>query len=123
MDDEGTVGFGLDADKRLIRSVVSNAGHCLAAGIIDDEKVPRVVRRLFASDMFSGWGIRTLSSRNPAYNPQAYHLGSVWSVENGTILLGLRRFGFDERVLQLARALVDLTRIRDDRVIPEAVGG
>ena len=123
MDEEGTVGFGLDADKRLIRSVVSNAGHCLAAAIIDDEKVPRIVRRLFEADMFSGWGIRTLSSKNPAYNPQAYHLGSVWSVENGTILLGLRRFGFDERVIELSRALIDLTQMWDDRLIPEAVGG
>lgn len=123
MDEEGIVGFGLDSEKRLIRSVVSNAGHCLAAAIIDDEKVPRVVRRLFEADMFSGWGIRTLSSKNPAYNPQAYHLGSVWSVENGTILLGLRRFGFDERVMELSRALIDLTRIWGDQLVPEAVGG
>lgn len=123
MEDEGTVGFGLDSEKRLIRSVVSNSGHCLTAGIIDSGRTPRVVRRLFEADMFSGWGIRTLSSKNPAYNPQSYHLGSVWSVENGTILLGLRRFGFDERVHQLARALTDLTCIWDDRLVPEAVGG
>lgn len=123
MDDEGTVGFGLDADKRLIRSVVSNAGHCLTAGIIDDDRLPRVVRRLFQPDLFSGWGIRTLSTRNPAFNPQAYHLGSVWAVENGTILFGLRRFGFDERATELARALYDLARLWDDGMIPEAVGG
>ena len=123
VDEEGVPGFGLDSDKRLIRSVVSNAGHCLTTGIIEDEKLPRVVRRLFQPDMFSGWGIRTLSSNNPAYNPQAYHLGSVWSVENGTILFGLRRFGFDDRTLELARALYDLARVWGDGLIPEAVGG
>jgi hypothetical protein len=44
-------------------------------------------------------------------------------VENGTILFGLRRFGFDDRALELARALYDLTRLWDDGMVPEAVGG
>jgi glycogen debranching enzyme len=123
VEEEGVPGFGLDSEKRLIKSVVSNAGHCLTTGIIEDEKLPRVVRRLFQPDMFSGWGIRTLSAKNPAYNPQSYHLGSVWAVENGTILFGLRRFGFDDRAIELARALYDLARIWDDGFIPEAVGG
>ena len=123
VEEEGVPAMGLDSEKRLIKSVVSNAGHCLATGIIEDEKLPRVVRRLFQPDMFSGWGIRTLSSKNPAYNPQAYHLGSVWAVENGTILFGLRRFGFDDRMLELARALYDLARIWSDGIVPEAVGG
>ena len=123
VEEEGVPAMGLDSEKRLIRSVVSNAGHCLATGIIEDAKLPRVVRRLFQPDMFSGWGIRTLSSENPAYNPQAYHLGSVWAVENGTILFGLRRFGFDDRVLELARALYDLARIWSNGLVPEAVGG
>jgi glycogen debranching enzyme len=123
VEEEGVPGFGLDAEKRLIRTVVSNAGHCLTSGIVEDEKLPRVVRRLFQPDMFSGWGIRTLSAKNPAYNPQAYHLGSVWAVENGTILFGLRRFGFDDRAIELARALYDLAMVWDDGLIPEAAGG
>jgi glycogen debranching enzyme len=123
VEEEGVPGMGLDSEKRLIKSVASNAGHCLVTGIVEDEKLPRVVRRLFQPDMFSGWGIRTLSSKNPAYNPQAYHLGSVWAVENGTILFGLRRFGFDDRALELARALYDLARIWSDGLVPEAVGG
>ncbi len=123
LEDEGFVAFGLDAQKKPIRSIASNAGHCLASGIIDRDRMPRVVRRLFEPDMFSGWGIRTLSSRNPAYNPLSYHLGSVWTVENGTILFGLRRFGFDDRFEQLARALYDLALLWDGARIPECVGG
>jgi glycogen debranching enzyme len=123
VEEEGIVGLGLDPQKRLIKTVASNAGQCMTTGIIEDERLPRVVRRLFQPDMFSGWGIRTLSAKNPAYNPLAYHLGSVWSVENGTILFGLRRFGFDDRALELARALYDLARVWGDRRIPEAVGG
>lgn len=36
-----------------------------------------VAERLCASNMFSGWGSRTLSSYSPAYNPMGYHVGSV----------------------------------------------
>ena len=123
MEREGFVGLALDADKRLARSVTSNVGHCLAAGIIADEHIPRVVGRLFAPDMFSGWGIRTLSTEHPSYNPLAYHLGTVWPVENATILFGLRRFGFDARALDLAQAMFDLARLYERGRVPECVGG
>ena len=68
-DEQGSVVLALDPDKRQVRAVTSNVGHCLACGIISDEHLPRVVGRLFAPDMFSGWGIRTLSSAHHAYNP------------------------------------------------------
>jgi len=123
MEDEGCVAFGLDAEKRQIRSVTSNAGQCLTTGVVDDGKLPRLARRLFQPDMFSGWGIRTLSSKSPAYNPLSYHLGSVWAVENGTILFGLRRFGFNAEALRLARALYDLALLWRGHRIPECVGG
>ena len=123
MDDEGYVAFGLDSDKRVIRSVTSNAAQCLATGIVSDEHAPHLVRRMFQPDLFSGWGIRTLSAGHPAFNPLSYHLGSVWSVENGTILLGLRRYGFDAEAETLARALYDLALLWDQWRIPECVGG
>ncbi|MDQ3950487.1 MAG: hypothetical protein M3282_09075 [Gemmatimonadota bacterium] len=123
MEDEGFVALALDPDKRLARSVTSNVGHCLASGIISDEHLPRVVGRLFAPDMFSGWGIRTLSAGHPSYNPLAYHLGTVWPVENATIAFGLRRFGFDARAIDLARAMLDLASLYERGRIPECVGG
>ena len=61
-DEQGSIALALDPDKRQVRAVTSNVGHCLACGIISDEHLPRVVGRMFAPDMFSGWGIRTLSS-------------------------------------------------------------
>ena len=123
MDEEGFFALAMDADKRLARSITSNVGHCLATGIIDDERIPRVVDRLFAPDMFSGWGIRTLSSRHPAYNPLSYHLGTVWPVENASILFGLRRYGFDARAIELAGGLLDLGQLYDFGRTPECVGG
>ena len=123
LDDEGFPALALDSHKQQVRSIASNAGQCLATGIIADEHVPRVVRRLFEADMFSGWGIRTLSSLHPAYDPLSYHLGSVWPVENGTIVFGLRRYGFEDRALELATALYDLAMKFDGFRVPECVGG
>ena len=123
LEDEGFVAFGLDSEKRPIRVATSNAGHCLPTGIIAERHIPRLVRRLFEPDLFSGWGIRTLTTDNPAYNPPDYHLGSVWPVENATIVFGLRRYGLNERALELTRALYDLAQLWPGGRIPECVGG
>src|ERR1051326_2539659 len=123
MEAEGFYALAMDADKRLAKSITSNVGHCLATGIIDDERVPLVVEQLFAPDMFSGWAIRTLSASHPSYNPLSYHLGSVWPVENASIVFGLRRYGFDDRALELAGGLLDLGQLYELGRIPEWVGG
>ena len=121
--DRQEIALALDADKQPIAAASSNMGHCLATGIIRDEYLPALAGRLFAPDLFSGWGIRTLSSTHRAYNPVSYHLGSVWPVENGTIVFGLRRFGLNTLALELAHALFDLVALHADHRVPECVGG
>jgi glycogen debranching enzyme len=74
-------------------------------------------------DMFTGWGIRTLSSENPAYNPIKYHLGSVWPVENATIAFGMKRYGFAAECNALAKAMFDASTLFEHRRLPEAFGG
>jgi len=123
LEEEGFLAFGLGPDKRPIRALTSNAAQCLATGIVAAEHVPRLVRRMFEPDLFSGWGIRTLSTTNPAYNPLDYHLGSVWPVENASIVFGLRRYGLSDRVHQLVTGLYDLARLWPDGRTPECVGG
>ncbi len=123
MEEEGFFALAMDPQKRLVRAVTSNVGHCLATGIIDADHLRPVVARLFAPDMFSGWGIRTLSSSHAFYNPLSYHRGTVWTVEQGTILFGLRRFGFDARAHDLAKAMFDLAQLYPEHRIPECVGG
>jgi glycogen debranching enzyme len=123
VESESFIALALDPDKQLVPAVTSNVGHCIACGIIDDEHLPGVVGRAFAPDLFSGWGIRTLSTRHSSYNPLSYHLGSVWAVENATIAFGLRRFGFDARAIEVAQAQFDLARLYPEYRIPECVGG
>ena len=123
MPDEGFLAMALDGQKRPVRSVGSNAGHCLAAGIVAAEHARAVVGRLMAPDMFSGWGVRTLSCDHVAYNPFSYHLGSVWTVEQGTIAFGLKRYGFDQLANDVAQGTFDLAERYQLHRLPEAVGG
>src|SRR5262249_17878094 len=87
----GFYAFALDGEKKKVLTVASNVGHCLWSGIAPPERAGKVVRRLMAPDMWSGWGIRTLSALNPAYNPYNYQTGSVWPHDNAVIALGFRR--------------------------------
>src|SRR5688500_2459722 len=111
MEEEGFFAMGLDPQGRLIRSAGANPGHCVAAGIVDTARAERTVRRLLAPDLFSGWGVRTLSSRHPAYSPYSYHRGSVWPVEHGSFALGLLRYGLHEELETLCRGMFEAVRL------------
>jgi glycogen debranching enzyme len=90
----GFYAFALDGDKKKVMSVASNVGHCLWSGIIAPERARAVVKRLMRKDMWSGWGIRTLSADHPSFNPYNYQTGAVWPHDNSLIALGMRRYGF-----------------------------
>jgi glycogen debranching enzyme len=113
----------LDRDKMHVASVSSNPGHCLWSGILRPEGARAVVDRLVAPDMFSGWGMRTLSSQEPSYNPMSYHNGSVWPHDNSIVAAGMRRYGFRREAELVARSVLEATmRFADDRV-PELFCG
>jgi glycogen debranching enzyme len=99
----GFYAFALDGDKKKVLTIASNAGHCLWSGIAPPERAARVVERLMAPDMWSGWGIRTLSAENPAFNPYNYQTGSVWPHDNAIIALGFKRYGFGLEAARIAR--------------------
>lgn len=106
-DGLGCYAFALDGAKKKVLTVASNAGHCLWSGIVPPERAQKVVERLMAPDMWSGWGIRTLSALNPAYNPYNYQTGSVWPHDNAIIALGFRRYGFVDEAARIARDIND----------------
>ena len=106
-EDTGFYAYCLDGDKQKVLTVASNPGHCLWSGIVPKERAQRVVSRLLQRDMWSGWGIRTLSARHPAYNPLSYQNGAVWPHDNGIIAMGFKRYGFAEEAARVARAVTD----------------
>jgi len=122
-EDLGFYAFGLDPDKKPIRTIASNPGHCLWSGIASPERAARVVRRFFEPDLWSGWGIRTLSAANPAYNPFSYQRGSVWPHDNGIIALGFRRYGFAAEAARIARDISEAASYFVSYRLPELYAG
>jgi len=99
--------FALDGDKRPVKTVVSNMGHCLFSGILPEEEAAKVAHRLFQTDMYSGWGIRTMSTSEKAYNPMSYHNGSVWPHDNAIIASGLRKYNLLDYLEHLFNGLYE----------------
>ena len=104
-------------------TIASNAGHCLWSGIALPEHAEKVVKRFFQSDLWSGWGIRTLSSANPAYNPFSYHRGSVWRHDNGIVAMGFKRYGFAQEVGRVARDISEAASFFVSHRLPELYAG
>ena len=76
-----------------------------------------------AEDVFSGWGIRTLSKKERRYNPIGYHLGTVWPHDNSLIAAGFRRYGFDEAFQRVATGLVRAAMNFTEFRLPELFAG
>ena len=123
MPDKNFFALGLDAKRNQIKSISSNPGHLLACGIVHKDLAAPVVRRLLAGDMFSGWGVRTLSSDHPAYDPYSYHRGSVWPVEHGSFAMGMMRFGLIHELHTIARAVFEASTLFDYNRLPECLSG
>jgi glycogen debranching enzyme len=119
----GFYAYALDADKKPVLSVVSNPGHCLWSGIVPADRAKRVVQRLMAEDMWSGWGIRTLSSTHRSFNPYGYQLGAVWPHDNSLIALGFKRYGFHDEVGQVARGISGAASYFQGNQLPELYSG
>ncbi|GAB1335499.1 glycogen debranching N-terminal domain-containing protein [Streptomyces sp. E-15] len=114
--------LALDGQGRQIDALASDAGHLLWSGLLDKEYGEAVGRRLLEPDFFSGWGVRTVASGQPAYHPLSYHRGSVWPHDNALIALGLARYGLHDEARTVAHALVDAAAPTGRR-LPEVLAG
>jgi glycogen debranching enzyme len=119
----GFYALALDGGGRRAASITSNAGQVLWGGAASRAHAAKVVRRLMEPDMFSGWGIRTLSATSRRYNPLGYHVGTVWPHDNSLIAMGFKRYGFEQDLNRLATALFDAARAFTYYRLPELFGG
>lgn len=122
-EDLQTYAIALDAEKKPCRVRSSNAGHCLFTGIAPPEAAARIKSGLLREDFFSGWGIRTLASSEPRYNPMSYHNGSIWPHDNALIALGFARYGFKDAAMRVLSALFDASLFMDLNRLPELYCG
>jgi glycogen debranching enzyme len=119
----GYYALALDRDKTPVDSVTSNMGHLLWSGIVPRERADAVAARLAAPDMFSGWGVRTMSSEDRGYNPVSYHNGSVWPHDNAITATGLARYGFRDQAADIAIAIFEAAERFEEHRLPEVYTG
>jgi glycogen debranching enzyme len=122
LPEHGWYAVALDGDKKPVDACASNMGHCLWSGIVDEDKAPLVAEQLLSPSMFTGWGVRTLSSEMGAYDPVSYHNGSVWPHDNAFIVAGLMRYGFVDHAQRVAEALLEAAQAFGGR-LPELFCG
>lgn len=122
MEDESCFALALDGNKKQVASVSSNAGHLLWTATVYDELAPQLAERLMQPDMFTGFGIRTLSNNNPGWNPLSYHCGTIWPHDSAIIAAGMFRYGLNELAIALSNAILDAAECCSGR-LPELFAG
>jgi glycogen debranching enzyme len=122
LPERGWYALGLDAEKRPLDALASNMGHLLWSGIVPAARVAEIAAKLAAGPLWSGWGIRTLAADEPAFDPLAYHNGTVWPHDNSLIALGLAQAGCRVEAERVVRALLDCTPFFEYR-LPELFAG
>jgi glycogen debranching enzyme len=122
VEERGGYALALDRDNRPVDSLCSNIGHLLWSGIVPDRRVDAVVDRLMGDELWSGWGVRTMSSADGGYNPLEYHNGTVWPHDNSLVAWGLARHARWQETQRIARRLLEASSYFDHQ-LPEVFAG
>ncbi len=123
LPDYGCYAMALDADKKPLEVVSSNAGQLLFSRIIGRDKARLVTQRMMRQDMFSGWGWRTLSADEKVFNPLSYHRGSVWPHDNSLIAHGMALHEQRQPAIQILTTLFQAALNFRDYRLPELFCG
>ncbi len=123
LDDVGFYALALEKDERPVGVIASNPGQALWTGIIDEAHAAKTVERLMQPDIYSGWGIRTLSANEKRFNPVGYHLGTVWPHDNSIIAAGFRRYGFDDDAGRVMKGIFEAATYFPTYRFPELFAG
>ncbi|MCL6624987.1 amylo-alpha-1,6-glucosidase [Alicyclobacillus shizuokensis] len=123
LDDEDAVALALDGNKRPVRTLTSNMGQVLWSEILPQTLADRVIDRMLGDDMFSGFGVRTLSANEISYNPLSYHNGSVWPHDNSLIIAGMAKYGRHDAVAQLVEGMLTAAEGFELFRLPELFAG
>ncbi|MGO4229053.1 glycogen debranching N-terminal domain-containing protein [Arthrobacter sp. YAF34] len=100
----------------------SNMGHLLGTGILDPDEARLVADRLVSPELFSGYGVHTISRRAAGFWPFSYHCGSVWSHDTAIAIRGLLADGFTAEARVLADGLLAAAASFGHR-LPEVFAG
>lgn len=131
-EEESCYYLALDKNKNPKKTVSSNPGHLLFTGILSQEYHQKLVKRIFKDDMFTPYGIRTVSQNDPDFNYSSYHLGSIWPHDNWVIYEGLKQSGFLDEAEKIKQGLIlahqelgcipELFAVKNNKIISLAKG-
>ena len=62
---------------------------------------------LMGPDLWSGWGVRTMSAADAGFNPLSYHNGTVWPHDNSLIAWGLARYARWPEAQRIIRRMLE----------------
>ena len=93
MEKDKFYALALDKNKKQIQTVTSNQGHLLFSGILlHGDRRRALVDRLLKPDVWTPYGIYTMSSEEKSFGPYRYHQGAIWPHDNWLIWWGLNRY-------------------------------
>ncbi|MFD7838091.1 glycogen debranching N-terminal domain-containing protein [Streptomyces sp. NPDC059761] len=115
--DGGRPAAALHPDGRPLPRLTGAAAHLLdtgllgggrlAPGLLDRVRTEQLARLLGAPAMDSGWGLRSMASREPGHNPFGHRSGAVRAYESAVAVAGLAQAGFEKEAAGLLRGLLD----------------
>jgi glycogen debranching enzyme len=118
----GYYALALDGKKKRVDSMCSNMGHLLWSGIVPSMRVDAVVDALMGDAMWSGWGVRTMSTDDRGYSPLSYHNGTVWPHDNSLIASGLARYARWPEAHRIVQRMLEAAAYFDYE-LPEVFAG
>ncbi|MEU3905398.1 glycogen debranching N-terminal domain-containing protein [Streptomyces goshikiensis] len=115
--DGGRPAAALHPDGRPLPRLTGAAAHLLdtgllgggrlAPGLLDPVRTEQLARLLGAPAMDSGWGLRSMATREPGHNPFGHRSGAVRAYESAVAVAGLAQAGFEKEAAGLLRGLLD----------------
>ncbi len=121
--EQGFYAMAIDGEKHRADAIASNPGHCLWSGIVSPGRAGRVVERLMAPDMFSGWGIRSYAAGQVGFNPIGYHTGTIWPHDVSLIAAGFKRYGYHAEANRLVGRIFEASQHFAQFRLPELFCG
>ena len=95
--------MALEGDGRRVDGAGSQLGWLLWA----DAAPVGAAERLVEPDVITPWGLRTLSSAHPQFDPCAYHRGSIWPFDSWLGWAGLHAAGRATEAERLRTGVLD----------------
>ncbi|WP_225800541.1 glycogen debranching N-terminal domain-containing protein [Streptomyces sp. NK15101] len=93
-----------------------------APGLLDRAETELVARLLGAPALDSGWGLRSLGTKEPGHNPFGHRAGAVRVHETAVAVAGLAAAGHEKEAASLLRGLLDAAEAFTHR-LPEMYAG